>query len=98
MSADGRDTRRIQFVRELASAVSDETDGVIDLNKDILRAVDVPATCSYTAEAFTELLATYRLQCIDRLSLEGYANLDYRVAELDTKIEGILLQRLKHVI
>lgn len=35
---------------------------------------------------------------IDRLNLEGYANLDHWVAELDKKIEGILLQRLKHVI
>ena len=34
---------------------------------------------------------------IDRLNLEGYANLDHWVAELDQKIEGILLQRLKHV-
>lgn len=34
---------------------------------------------------------------IDRLNLEGYANLDHWVAELDKKIEGILLQRLKHV-
>jgi hypothetical protein len=35
---------------------------------------------------------------IDRLNLEGYANLDHWVAELDKKIEGILLQRLRHVI
>jgi hypothetical protein len=35
---------------------------------------------------------------IDRLNLEGYANLDHWVAELDKRIEGILLQRLKHII
>jgi hypothetical protein len=33
---------------------------------------------------------------IDRLNLEGYANLDYRVTELDKRIETILLQRLTH--
>jgi len=32
------------------------------------------------------------------LNLEGYANLDYWVAELDKRIEGILLQRLTHII
>ena len=35
---------------------------------------------------------------IDRLNLEGYANLDHWVAELDQRIEGILLQRVTHVI
>lgn len=35
---------------------------------------------------------------IDRLNLEGYANLDYWVAELDKRIESILLQRLTHII
>ena len=30
--------------------------------------------------------------------MEGYANLEHWVAELDKRIEGILLQRLTHVI
>ena len=34
---------------------------------------------------------------IDRLNL-GYANLDYWVAELDKRIESILLQRPTHII
>jgi hypothetical protein len=34
----------------------DKTNNVIDLYKDILRAVEDLATCSYTSEAFTELL------------------------------------------
>jgi hypothetical protein len=38
------------------------------------------------------------LSKIDRLNLEGYANLDYWVAELDKRIESILLQRLTHII
>lgn len=96
------------------TAQQDKTNNVIDLYKDILRAVEDLATCSYTTEAFTDLLS--RIQAavrtsviflpqllksahiqIDRLNLEGYANLDHWVAELDKKIEGILLQRLKHV-
>ncbi|KAF8959823.1 cytoplasmic dynein heavy chain 1 [Flammula alnicola] len=99
-SSDGRDNRHIQFVREFASVVSvlqDKTNNVIDLYKDILRAVEDLATCSYTSEAFSELLGKIQA-AIDRLNLEGYANLDYWVAELDKRIEGILLQRLTHII
>ncbi|KAF9481287.1 cytoplasmic dynein heavy chain 1 [Pholiota conissans] len=99
-NSDGRDNRHIQFVREFASVVSvlqDKTNSVIDLYKDILRAVEDLQTCSYTSEAFTELLSKIQA-AIDRLNLEGYANLDYWVAELDKRIEGILLQRLTHII
>ncbi|EPQ61281.1 dynein heavy chain protein 2 [Gloeophyllum trabeum ATCC 11539] len=100
-SADSRgDNRHIQFVREVASVVSilqDKTNSVIDLYKDISRAIDDLATCPYTSEAFTELLTKIQA-AIDRLNLEGYANLEHWVAELDKRIEGILLQRLMHII
>jgi hypothetical protein len=59
-SADGRDNRHIQFVREFASVVSvlqDKTNNVIDLCRAILLAVEDLATCPYTSEAFSELLA-----------------------------------------
>ena len=116
-AVDGRDNRHIQFVREFASVVSvlqDKTNSVIDLYKDIMRAVEDLTTCAYTTEAFSELLAKIQaavsltslpLDCviyhslqIDRLNLEGYANLEHWVAELDTRIEAILLQRLTHII
>jgi predicted transcriptional regulator len=93
----------------------DKTNSVIDLYKDILRAVEDLATCSYTSEAFSELLGRVQaavsayllyplgpslttIAQIDRLNLEGYANLDHWVAELDKRIETILLQRLAHII
>ena len=41
----------------LLIAKQDKTNSVIDLYKDILRAVEDLATCSYTTEAFTELLS-----------------------------------------
>ena len=80
-----------------------------------MRAVDELSTCSYTSEAFSDLLGKIQAAVsllvvhplffllitwtqIDRLNLEGYANLDHWVAELDQKIEGILLQRLTHII
>ncbi|KAK7047179.1 dynein heavy chain [Paramarasmius palmivorus] len=99
-SADGRNDRHIQFVREFASVISvlqDKTNNVIDLYKDILRAVEDLATCSYTTEAFSELLGKIQA-AIDRLNLEGYANLEQWVAELDKRIESILLQRLRQII
>jgi len=52
------------------------------------------ATCS---EAFSELLTKIQA-AIDRLNLEGYPNLEHWVAELDDPIEGIMLQRLVHII
>ncbi|KIP08567.1 hypothetical protein PHLGIDRAFT_34940 [Phlebiopsis gigantea 11061_1 CR5-6] len=99
-SSETRDNRHIQFVREFASVVSvlqDKTNNVIDLYKDILRAVEDLSTCSYSSESFTELLS--RIQAaIDRLNLEGYANLEHWVSELDQRIEKILLQRLTQII
>ncbi|KZT09045.1 uncharacterized protein LAESUDRAFT_696464 [Laetiporus sulphureus 93-53] len=97
---DPRDNRHIQFVQEFASVVSilqDKTNNVIDLYKDIARSVEELSTCPYTSEAFIELLG--RIQAaIDRLNLEGYANLEHWVAELDQRIETALLQRLTHII
>ncbi|KAF9649981.1 hypothetical protein BDM02DRAFT_3112755 [Thelephora ganbajun] len=99
-SSETRDNRHIQFVREFASVVSvlqDKTNNVIDLYKEISRAVDDLATCSYTTEAFTELLNQIQA-AIDRLNLEGYANLEHWVAELDKRIEIILLKRLAQLV
>jgi hypothetical protein len=44
-------------LRSLLTAQQDKTNNVIDLYKDILRAVEDLATCSYTEDAFTELLS-----------------------------------------
>ncbi|KAI8983292.1 dynein heavy chain [Trametes punicea] len=100
MSDGARDNRHLPFVREFASVVSilqDKTNNVIDLYKEILRSVEELSTCPYTSEAFRELLGKIQA-AIDRLNLEGYANLDHWVAELDKRIEGILLQRVTHII
>lgn len=96
----GDNNRHVQFVREFAAVVSvlqDKTNNVIDLYKDILRAIEDLGTCSYTAEAFSELLGKVQA-AIDRLNLEGYANLEHWVAELDKRIEEMLLQRLTQII
>jgi hypothetical protein len=35
---------------------------------------------------------------VDRLNLEGYANLENWVAQLDDRIAGILAQRITHIL
>ncbi|KAG8716582.1 hypothetical protein FRC09_015536 [Ceratobasidium sp. 395] len=97
---DGRENRHIAYVREFASAVSilqDKTNSLIDVYKEITRVVDELATCPFTTEAFSELIGKVQA-AIDQLNLEGYANLDNWVVELDGRIEGILLTRLTHII
>ncbi|VDB86807.1 unnamed protein product [Peniophora sp. CBMAI 1063] len=99
-SADGRDIRHVSFVREFASVVSllqDKTNNVIALYRDISRAVEDLATCAYTSDAFSELLGKVQA-AIDRLNLEGYANLEQWVEKLDLKIEGILRGRIEAVL
>ena len=44
-------------LKTLLTVQQDKTNNVIDLYKDILRAVEDLATCSYTEDAFTELLS-----------------------------------------
>ncbi|PFH46895.1 hypothetical protein AMATHDRAFT_7278 [Amanita thiersii Skay4041] len=98
--SDAKDDRNVQFVLEFASVVSffqDKTNNAIGLYQGITRAVEDLATCPYTTEAFSELLARIQL-AIDRLNLEGYANLDHWVAELDKRIESVLVQRLMQCI
>ncbi|KAI6106473.1 hypothetical protein EDD16DRAFT_1745388 [Pisolithus croceorrhizus] len=92
-SADGWDNRHIQFVREFASVVSVLQDKTNNMTVEDL------STCTYTSEAFSELLSKIQA-VIDRLNLEGHtdANLEHWVAELNKRIEGILLQRLAHII
>lgn len=88
------------FVREFASAVSvlkDRTDALVDVYADLMRIVDQLATCTFTQDAFADILDRVQRQ-VDKLSLEGYANLEPWVAQLDAKIEGVLLGRLMAVI
>ncbi|KAI6095243.1 dynein heavy chain, N-terminal region 1-domain-containing protein [Pisolithus sp. B1] len=108
VAKDGWDNRHIQFVREFASVVSvlqDKTNNVTGLYRDILHAVEDLSMCAYTSEMFSELLSKIQAvvlppTSIDCLNLEGHTdtNLEHWVAELDKRIEGILLQRLAHII
>ena len=101
-SADllAREGRHGAFVRELASAVSmfqDRTDALLDMYAEIGTVVQELSTCKYERSAFGDLLARVQ-RTIDKLNLEGYANLESWVQQLGERIEDILLQRLNAVI
>jgi hypothetical protein len=51
----------------------DKTNSVIDLYKDILRAVEDLATCSYTTEAFSELLGKVQAAVSDHRRISPMA-------------------------
>ena len=71
-------------------------------NGSFLRTPGKEPSCCNIPVAFYLLLYLTNLFIFlsknDRLNLEGYANLDYWVAELDKRIETILLQWLTHII
>ncbi|GAA5826137.1 hypothetical protein JCM11251_007177 [Rhodosporidiobolus azoricus] len=97
---DNSGSKHTHYIREFASIVSefqDRTDHLIDLYGDISRIVDELTTCAYTADAFSEHLASLQ-KTIDKLNLEGYSNLSAWTAQLDAKIETALVGRLRLVI
>ncbi|KAL0564429.1 dynein heavy chain, partial [Marasmius crinis-equi] len=89
----------VSFVREFASVISvlqDKTNSVIDLYKDILRAVEELATCSYTTGAFAELLGRMQsaVWCseLDRLTdKDGRREMLFR--DITNKRRGDLTKR-----
>lgn len=95
-----REGRHGAFVRELASAVSmfqDRTDTLLDLYSEVLKIIDAFSTCAYSEQAFEALLTKVQ-KIVDKLNLEGYANLERWVQELDSEIEKALLKRLGQII
>ncbi|GAA5960288.1 hypothetical protein JCM21900_000936 [Sporobolomyces salmonicolor] len=99
-SIDTHGSKHTHYVREFASIVSefqDRTDSLIDLYSDLRRRVDELRSCPYTVEAFSAHLGAIQ-KTIDNLNLEGYANLDEWVRELDGKVEEVLVERLRTVI
>lgn len=91
-----REGRHGAYVRELASAISlfqDRTDSLLDMYAEVTKVIDNLSTCSYTSQAFEALLSKVQ-KVIDTLNLEGYANLDKWVENVEHEIERALLQRL----
>ncbi|KIK23286.1 hypothetical protein PISMIDRAFT_11055 [Pisolithus microcarpus 441] len=89
MVAKGMNIRWDHFVNHYDTARSYQArmGGTTDISNS--SGIEELATCAYTGEAFSELLSKIQA-AIDRLNLEGYANLEHWVAELDKRIEPIL--------
>jgi hypothetical protein len=73
--------------RTLLTGQQDKTNNVIDLYKDILRAVEDLATCSYTEEAFTELLSRIQSAVRPDHSIYFYLTLNYRPRLIDSTLK-----------
>ncbi|KZT56001.1 hypothetical protein CALCODRAFT_333270 [Calocera cornea HHB12733] len=98
--AEGTESKHLAYIRNFATGVNllqDKTNNAIELYRNINKEVEELSTCSYSLENFSAHLA--RIQSIiDKLNLEGYANLEHWVTRLDARIEESLLRRLERIV
>ena len=106
-----RESRHIQFVRDFAmstSTLQTKTDTLISIYDDVLQCLNELKTCQYSSIAFADTVHRVQdlvvrfmrllISKVDRMNLENYVNLTTWVEELNSTIEGILLERLKEAI
>ncbi|EAT84014.2 hypothetical protein SNOG_08846 [Parastagonospora nodorum SN15] len=94
------ESKHVQFVRDFGAATSllqTKVAGLVTINSTIEKALKDLETCPYSKDAFQRNLETIQKQ-IDQLNLENYANLATWVAEMNARIEAILLTRLSRAI
>jgi dynein heavy chain 1 len=94
------ESKHVQFVRDFAAATSllqTKVAGLVTINATIEKALKDLESCPYNKDAFQRNLETIQKQ-IDQLNLENYANLATWVAEMNSRIEAILLARLSRAI
>ncbi|KAI8361054.1 dynein heavy chain [Mortierella sp. GBAus27b] len=99
-SLGARENRHLMFVREFASVVSifqDKVDALISIYDEILKLIDELPVCSFVHDKFATVLNGIQ-KLIDRLNLESYSNLDQWVAQLDARVETLLVGRLQQAI
>ncbi|KAK3828336.1 MAG: dynein heavy chain [Benniella sp.] len=97
---DARENRHLMFVREFSSVVSifqDKVDALISIYDEILKLIDELPVCPFVHEKFASILSGVQ-KLIDRLNLESYSNLDQWVAQLDVRVEALLVGRLQQAI
>ncbi|RKP12335.1 dync1h1 protein, partial [Piptocephalis cylindrospora] len=98
VAVDARENRHVLFVREFAaivSALQDKTDALIALDEEVRSIVEGELrTGDYRASTFVDALGRIQ-KVVDKLSLEGYTNLEGWVEALDERIEEVLLERLE---
>ena len=95
-----REGRHAAYVRELATAVSnlqDRSIAVLSLFTEMQAQLDKLQKCPYERNAFQAVLQEIQ-KGVDKLSLDGYANLPAWVEWLDDQIQQCLTARLQAVI
>ncbi|RIA96574.1 dynein heavy chain [Glomus cerebriforme] len=97
---DSPENQHVTFVREFANQVSifqDKVDALIDSYDSISRYIDDLKTCEYKSRKFQGNLKKIQ-EIINRLILESYSNLNTWVAQLDKRVENVLVNRLQTAI
>ncbi|KAJ3331033.1 hypothetical protein HDU76_004259 [Blyttiomyces sp. JEL0837] len=95
-----QENRHVAFVRTFASIMSnfqDKVNTVISIYDEINLSVEELKTCPYVKERFQECLDKIQ-RAIDSLNLGSYSNLEKWTEVLDSRIEGVLTQRLQGAV
>ncbi|KAL9078918.1 MAG: hypothetical protein Q9157_002174 [Trypethelium eluteriae] len=99
-NAGRTESKHLQFVREFANAVSllqSKTATLGNISHTVQTAVKALETCSWSIDQFRINLDMIQ-KAVDQLHLENFANLRQWVAIMNSRIEDILLDRLKHAL
>ena len=94
------ESKHVQFVRDFASTASTLQDKVCALqgiNDSVQKTMQELQTCPYVSSALAPRVESIQT-AVDQLNLENYANLPFWVAELNSSLEEILLERLRRAI
>ncbi|EGX53504.1 hypothetical protein AOL_s00006g370 [Orbilia oligospora ATCC 24927] len=96
-SLAGRESRHVQFVREMAAAVNMlqiKTQTLSTINDNIRKALTELKSCPYDTESLRTRLEVIQT-AVDQLNLENFVNLPQWVGDLNNQIQTILLGRLE---
>ena len=94
------DPRVQRFTRSLADTVTSFRESVellLDKNVAINEQLALLKTCPLNLEAFSSILTAIQT-VVDSLNLESYSNLPQWVAQLDSSVERLLLERLEQAL
>ncbi|KAJ4379809.1 dynein heavy chain [Didymella sp. IMI 355093] len=94
------ESKHVQFVRDFQAATSmlqTKVNLLKGINATVEKALKDLETCPYTKEAFQQNLEIIQ-KSVDTLNLENYSNLATWVSDMNTRIESVLLVRLRHAM
>ncbi|KAL6719365.1 dynein heavy chain [Lecanora helva] len=91
------ESKHVQFVRDFAATaltLQTKTSALQEIHDGIQNAMNELQVCSYEPSALRTPLGAIQ-KFVDQLNLEGYANLALWVHEVNQRIQGILIERLR---